>query len=135
MQIHAAAGATKPATLETGLVFAKFSRPTARVLFSHAAIVTTRDGVPSFMFRMANERGNQIVEATVQGRAASASIAAALTQLDADADVDVIVLARGGGSPEDLLPFSDEVVCRAVAGCATPVVAAIGFGGGWCVRS
>ena len=47
----------------TGLVFAKFSRPTARVLFSHAAIVTTRDGVPSFMFRMANERNNNIVEA------------------------------------------------------------------------
>ena len=38
----------------------------------------------------------------------------------------MIVLARGGGSPEDLLPFSDEVVCRAVAECATPVVSAIG---------
>src|SRR5207344_3087361 len=68
----------------------------------------------------------RIVEATVQGRAAPASIAAALASLDADAQVDVIVLARGGGSPEDLLPFSDEVVCRAVAGCATPVVSAIG---------
>ena len=68
----------------------------------------------------------RIVEATVQGRAASASIAAALGRLDADAEVDVIVLARGGGSPEDLLPFSDEVVCRAVAACSTPVVSAIG---------
>ena len=68
----------------------------------------------------------RIVEATVQGRAAPASIAAALASLDADGEVDVIVLARGGGSPEDLLPFSDEVVCRAVAGCATPVVSAIG---------
>ena len=68
----------------------------------------------------------RIVEATVQGRAAPPSIAAALERLDADSEVDVIVLARGGGSPEDLLPFSDEAVCRAVAACTTPVVSAIG---------
>lgn len=68
----------------------------------------------------------RIVEATVQGRAAPASVAAALATLDADDGVDVIVLARGGGSPEDLLPFSDEAVCRAVAACTTPVVSAIG---------
>jgi inward rectifier potassium channel len=49
----------------TGLVFAKFSRPTARVLFSNVAIMTVRDGVPSLMFRMANQRGNQIVEARI----------------------------------------------------------------------
>ena len=46
--------------------------------------------------------------------------------LDRDPDVDVIVLARGGGSVEDLLPFSDETLCRAVAACRTPVVSAIG---------
>jgi inward rectifier potassium channel len=51
--------------MATGLMFAKFSRPTARVIFSNVAVVTTRDGVPSLMFRMANERGNQIVEATL----------------------------------------------------------------------
>jgi exodeoxyribonuclease VII large subunit len=50
----------------------------------------------------------------------------ALTTLDRDPDVDVIVLARGGGSVEDLLPFSDETLCRAVAECRTPVVSAIG---------
>jgi len=49
----------------TGLVFAKFSRPTARVLFSRVAVITRRDGVPCLMFRMANQRGNQIVEARV----------------------------------------------------------------------
>lgn len=49
--------------LATGLIFAKFSRPTARVLFSRVAVMTTRDGVPCLMFRMANQRGNQIVEA------------------------------------------------------------------------
>ena len=68
----------------------------------------------------------RIAEATVQGRAAPASVAAALATLDADPAVDVIVLARGGGSPEDLLPFSDEAMCRAVAECTTPVVSAIG---------
>jgi inward rectifier potassium channel len=47
----------------TGLVFAKFARPTARVLFSHHALITSRDGVPSLVFRMANARRNQIVEA------------------------------------------------------------------------
>jgi exodeoxyribonuclease VII large subunit len=50
----------------------------------------------------------------------------ALKVLDADPAVDVIVLARGGGSTEDLLPFSDEALCRAVFACHTPVVSAIG---------
>ena len=50
----------------------------------------------------------------------------ALARLDADPEVDVIVIARGGGSVEDLLPFSDEALCRAVSGCRTPVVSAIG---------
>jgi len=49
--------------LVTGLVFSKFSRPTARVIFSRNAVVTLFDGVPSLLFRMANERGNQIAEA------------------------------------------------------------------------
>jgi len=51
--------------LATGMIFAKFSRPTARVLFSRHAVVTKRDGVPCLMFRMANQRGNQIVEARI----------------------------------------------------------------------
>lgn len=50
----------------TGLMFAKFARPTARVLFSRVVAVASRDGVRSVMFRMANERGNQIVEATLR---------------------------------------------------------------------
>jgi inward rectifier potassium channel len=51
--------------LVTGLVYAKFSRPTARVLFSRLAVVTAYDGVPSLLFRMANARSSQIVEAVV----------------------------------------------------------------------
>lgn len=52
--------------LVTGAVFAKFSRPSARVRFAKVAVVAPRNGVPHLMFRMANERGNQIVEARVQ---------------------------------------------------------------------
>lgn len=51
--------------IATGLIFAKFSRPTARVLFSRVAVVSPWDGVPSLMFRMANERNNRIIEAQV----------------------------------------------------------------------
>src|SRR5205814_2817311 len=51
--------------LVTGLMFAKFSRPTARVVFSRRAVIAPQDGVPSLMFRMANTRGNNIVEAQV----------------------------------------------------------------------
>jgi inward rectifier potassium channel len=46
----------------TGFIFARLSRPSARVLFSNVAVVTVREGVPSLMFRMANERANQIVD-------------------------------------------------------------------------
>ena len=62
----------------------------------------------------------------VQGPYAVAEVVQALQKLEADNDVDVIVIARGGGSVEDLLPFSDETLLRAVAACFTPVVSAIG---------
>ena len=62
----------------------------------------------------------------VQGPTAVSQIVTALKELDTDPDVDVIVLARGGGSVEDLLPFSDETLCRAIAACRTPVVSAVG---------
>jgi exodeoxyribonuclease VII large subunit len=68
----------------------------------------------------------RVVNVAVQGVHAVPQILTALTSLDRDPDVDVIVLARGGGSVEDLLPFSDETLCRAVAECRTPVVSAIG---------
>jgi len=68
----------------------------------------------------------RVVEAAVQGAGAVPQILAALHRLDRDEEVDVIVLARGGGSFEDLLPFSDERLVRAVAGGTTPVVSAVG---------
>lgn len=62
----------------------------------------------------------------VQGDKAAPEIIKAIELLDADPDVDVIVLARGGGSFQDLIVFSDEKVVRAVANCKTPIVSAIG---------
>jgi exodeoxyribonuclease VII large subunit len=62
----------------------------------------------------------------VQGPTAVPQIVEALRELDAAENVDVIVIARGGGSVEDLLPFSDETLCREIARCTTPVVSAIG---------
>jgi exodeoxyribonuclease VII large subunit len=68
----------------------------------------------------------RVEEVAVQGPYAVAEVTEALRRLDADRDVQVIVIARGGGSVEDLLPFSDETLIRAVAACQTPVVSAIG---------
>src|SRR3954469_22521536 len=67
-----------------------------------------------------------IENTATQGSTAVSEIIAALRRLDARADVDVIVIARGGGSVEDLLPFSNEGLLRAVAQLGTPVVSAIG---------
>jgi exodeoxyribonuclease VII large subunit len=67
-----------------------------------------------------------LYETRVQGKGAEAGIVAGLEALSAHPEVDVIVLARGGGSFEDLLPFSAEVVVRAVAATRVPVVSAVG---------
>ncbi len=63
---------------------------------------------------------------TMQGPNSAADVMDGLARLDANPAVDLIVIARGGGSLEDLLPFSDEGLVRAVAACRTPVVSAIG---------
>ncbi|MEV6231645.1 exodeoxyribonuclease VII large subunit [Saccharopolyspora shandongensis] len=68
----------------------------------------------------------EVRNVAVQGSTAVPQILTALQELDRMPEVDVIVLARGGGSVEDLLPFSDEALCRAVSACRTPVVSAIG---------
>jgi exodeoxyribonuclease VII large subunit len=68
----------------------------------------------------------KVEQVAVQGSYAVAEVTEALRKLDADSEVDVVIIARGGGSLEDLLPFSDESLVRAVAACRTPVVSAIG---------
>ena len=84
----------------------------------HDVVTNAQARWPAVRFRIENT--------AVQGALAVPQIVDALGVLDRDQDVDVIVLARGGGSVEDLLPFSDETLCRAVAACRTPVVSAIG---------
>lgn len=68
----------------------------------------------------------EIREVTVQGAAAVTEVSQALRELEADIDVEVIIITRGGGSFEDLLPFSDEGLVRLAASCLTPIVSAIG---------
>ncbi len=68
----------------------------------------------------------EIREVTVQGAAAVSEVSEALRELEADKTVEVIIITRGGGSFEDLLPFSDEGLVRLAASCQTPIVSAIG---------
>ncbi|GAB2687965.1 exodeoxyribonuclease VII large subunit [Thalassiella azotivora] len=81
-------------------------------------VVTARHRWPGVRF--------EVREVAVQGVGAVEAVAGAVADLDADPEVDVIVVARGGGSLEDLLPFSNEALVRAVGACRTPVVSAIG---------
>jgi exodeoxyribonuclease VII large subunit len=81
-------------------------------------VVTARRRWPAIRFAMHY--------CAVQGPTAAEAVIEGLRRLDADPAVEVIVLARGGGSVEDLLPFSDEGLVRAIAACRTPVVTAVG---------
>lgn len=84
----------------------------------HDVVVNARARWPQVRF--------EIREVAVQGVNAVREVSAAIAELDQNPDVDVIVVARGGGSVEDLLPFSNESLVRAVAQARTPLVSAIG---------
>jgi exodeoxyribonuclease VII large subunit len=84
-----------------------------------------RDFVTAVTARFAAAR-ILVAQTYVQGPQAPAAIALALGALSREHEIDVVVVARGGGSFEDLLPFSDERVVRAFASCAVPVVSAVG---------
>ncbi|RBP98613.1 exodeoxyribonuclease VII large subunit [Bifidobacterium aemilianum] len=73
----------------------------------------------------------KVIHAHVQGPQCPPDVIAAIQKLDADPDVDVIIVARGGGSFEDLIGFSDEGVVRATAACQTPIVSAVGHEDDW----
>lgn len=68
----------------------------------------------------------EVIHTLVQGDRAAAEIVMAMQQLDAMSEVDVIIIARGGGSFQDLLPFSDERLVRAASELTKPLVSAIG---------
>lgn len=67
-----------------------------------------------------------IREVAVQGKSCAAEVTAALQELDAQEEVEVIIITRGGGSVEDLLPFSEEMLVRAATQAHTPIISAIG---------
>lgn len=94
-------------------------------LITGRASAAERDVVENVRRRLPGARF-RIENVATQGASAVNEIVAALERLDADAEIDVIVLARGGGSVEDLLPFSNESLVRAVFAARTPVVSAIG---------
>jgi exodeoxyribonuclease VII large subunit len=81
-------------------------------------VENARRRLPGARFRLEN--------VAMQGPNAVTEVVDALARLDREPEVDVIVIARGGGSVEDLLPFSNETLVRAVAAARTPVVSAIG---------
>ena len=84
-------------------------------------LVNARERFPEVRF--------EVRQVAVQGVKAVSEVSRAVKELDADPAVDVIVVTRGGGSVEDLLPFSNEALVRVVAECTTPVVSAIGHEG------
>ena len=100
------------------------------------ALVTSREGAAlQDMLRVFRERAPVVelvvVHTLVQGEGAASSIAAAIRRVDEglaniERPVDLIITGRGGGSREDLWAFNEEEVVRAIAGCATPLISAVG---------
>jgi exodeoxyribonuclease VII large subunit len=94
-------------------------------LITGRASAAERDVVENVLRRAPGARF-AIENVAVQGPSAVIEINAAIARLDADPSIEVIVIARGGGSVEDLLPFSNEALIRAVSAARTPIVSAIG---------
>jgi exodeoxyribonuclease VII large subunit len=113
-----------------GLFAAERKRPLPRIprrvgLVTGNDAAAKRDVIAAVQARFPPAR-LLVAETFVQGPRAAPAVCEALQTICAQPDVDVVVLARGGGSFEDLLPFSDERVVRAVATCPVPVVSAVG---------
>ncbi len=119
----------KRALASEGL-FAEERKQALPLLPKVIGIVTASTGAAiRDMTRVINERFPSHVRlypAAVQGDAAPPDIVRGIRFLDRDPEVEVIIIGRGGGAFEDLLPFSNEQVVRAVADCQTPIVSAVG---------
>jgi exodeoxyribonuclease VII large subunit len=94
-------------------------------LITGRASAAERDVVENTLRRLPGMRF-RLENVAMQGASAVTEVVDALRRLDRDPDIDVIVIARGGGGVEDLLPFSNETLVRAVSDAFTPVVSAIG---------
>jgi exodeoxyribonuclease VII large subunit len=99
--------------------------PRAIGLITGRASAAERDVVENARRRLPGARF-KLANVAMQGANSVVEVVDALQRLDRDPDVDLVVIARGGGSVEDLLPFSNETLVRAVAAARTPVVSAIG---------
>jgi exodeoxyribonuclease VII large subunit len=115
---------------DEGLFAAERKRPLPRFprrigLVTGNDAAAKRDVLPAITARFPAAR-ILVAETYVQGPRAAAAIAEALRTICEAPEIDVVVLARGGGSFEDLLPFSDERLVRALADCPVPVVSAVG---------
>src|SRR3954449_10203947 len=113
-----------------GLFAAERKRPLPRFprrigLVTGNDAAAKRDVIASIQARFPPAR-IVVAETYVQGPRAAAAVVEALAAICAAPEVDVVVVSRGGGSFEDLLPFSDERVVRAIASCPLPVVSAVG---------
>jgi exodeoxyribonuclease VII large subunit len=120
----------KRALAAEGLFDASRKRPLPRFprrigLVTGSDAAARRDVITTIQTRFPPARV-LVAETLVQGPRAAAGICEALRSVAAQPGIDVIVLTRGGGSFDDLLPFSDERVVRAVASCPVPVVSAVG---------
>jgi exodeoxyribonuclease VII large subunit len=115
---------------DEGLFAAERKRPLPRLprrigLVTGNDAAAKRDVIATITARFPAAR-MLVAETYVQGPLAATAMVDALRELSAAPEIDVVVLARGGGSFEDLLPFSDERLVRAVASCPVPVVSAVG---------
>ena len=113
-----------------GLFDESRKRPLPRIPRRIALVTSPTGAAVKDMIQVMTRRwpGSQIivVPVRVQGESAASEIAAALNSVHQIPDVDVVITGRGGGSLEDLWPFNEEIVARAIANCRVPVVSAVG---------
>jgi len=122
--------AMKERLMKEGLFDASLKKPLP-LLPRGVGIITSKTGAVLHDICTVSWRRNPgmplyLCPVKVQGEGAAQEIAAAIRQMDAMPEAEVLIVGRGGGSMEDLWPFNEECVARAIAECKTPVVSAVG---------
>lgn len=126
------------AKLQAEGLFDESSKQAVPTAPSHIGVVTSATGAAIRDIQAVIARRSPLTRVTVlpvpvQGDAAAPTIAQALAMADANKLFDVLIVGRGGGSLEDLWPFNDEAVARAIAACSTPIVSAVGHEVDWSI--